>query len=50
MFYNGHGIEWCDQLNLEFDQAMLDEIGFRPYFDVLWADGKHELYCMGGEL
>ena len=50
MFYNGHGIAWCDQLNFEFDKAMQDEIGFRPDFDVLWADGKHELYCMGGEL
>ena len=50
MRYNGRGIEWCDQLNLAFDQAMLDALSGRYGFDVLWSDGKHELYCMGGEL
>lgn len=49
MGYNGRGIEWCDQLSPEFDNAMTDALSGR-YSEVSWADGKHELYCMGGEL
>lgn len=49
MGYNGGGVKWCDQLNWEFDSAMMDALLGR-YSAVAWADGKHELYCMGGEL
>lgn len=49
MGYSGLGIQWCEQLSRQFDDAMMVELlGLYPA--VAWADGKHELYCMGGEL
>lgn len=51
MRYNGQAIEWCAaNLNYRFDCTMTDEIGRWKYPAVAWRDGKHELYCMGGEL
>lgn len=50
MGYNGKGVEWCDQLNRAFDDAMMVAIGGSLYPVVCWYEGKHELYCMGGEL
>ena len=45
-------INWCIQLNLAFDDAMMQELydGHHGGEGCLWEDGLHRLYCMGGEL
>lgn len=46
-------IRWASEnLHREFDNAMMDEMD-RVHLcvgEVPWADGKHRVYCMGGEL
>ena len=45
-------INWCIQLNLAFDNAMMQSINEAGVREIgnLWEDGVHMLYCMGGEL
>lgn len=48
MRYNG--IEWAlRNLSVQFDAALLTECSVVRY-GVMWEDGLHELYCMGGPL
>lgn len=49
MFYAHGAIYWCDQLNCAFNDEMMDALSYK-YTAVAWSDGRHELYCMGGEL
>lgn len=42
-------IIWCGQLNYAFDAAMWEH-GGPLVWGVLWREGLHTLYCMGGEL
>lgn len=42
-------VEWTAQLNWRFDAAMVENGGPATY-GVMWCEGLHMLYCMGGEL